>query len=383
MSRRRFQRGQLTREGTGWVARWREDVLLPNGETIRKRRKERLGTIEDYPTKRLAQRALDDRLRDVNSTEYRPTSQITFQAFAKRWLDTVAVQHKPSTQRSEKSVINCQLVPVFGAMSFPQIQAEGLQRYVSMRGGSPNTVRLAVRIMKGMWKTAKAWGYASHNPFEGLKLPRAVKANTYNFTLEETLAIIEKAEEPWKTIFRILAETGMRPGELAGLRISDIDWQLCALSIKQSVWMSSIQTPKTDSSIRTFPISQSLRDALKVVISRPNKHGLVFTEDDGSPLVMENFRPRVLKPILEELGIRAKLDALGITRCGNYAFRHMNATIMDQKGVPLATRQARLGHAPGSEITLGHYTHPIENEDREFADYIGALLSPKGNEAIQ
>ena len=95
---------------------------------------------------------------------------------------------------------------------------------------------------------------------------------------------------------------------------------------------------------------------------------------------MDNFRNRVLNPILKELGIDNKL---GGRRCGNYAFRHMNATLMDQLNVPMKTRQKRLGHAD-EQTTLKHYTHAIDADDRMAADRIGALLvANNGMEAVQ
>jgi hypothetical protein len=95
---------------------------------------------------------------------------------------------------------------------------------------------------------------------------------------------------------------------------------------------------------------------------------------------MDNFRNRVLNPILEELGIDKKLERLGITRCGFYPMRHMNLTLMDSLNTPMKTRQKRAGHAQ-IETTLKHYTHAIDADHRLAADQIGALLSPKGEHA--
>jgi integrase len=91
---------------------------------------------------------------------------------------------------------------------------------------------------------------------------------------------------------------------------------------------------------------------------------------------MDNFRHRVLNPILAALGIDKKLERMGITRCGNYAFRHMNATLMDTLNTPMKTRQKRLGHAQ-IETTLKHYTHSLDIDDVATANALGALLSPK------
>jgi integrase len=106
-----------------------------------------------------------------------------------------------------------------------------------------------------------------------------------------------------------------------------------------------------------------------------NELGLMFASQEGNPLSMDNFRNRVLNPILKKLKIDKKLKAMGIKRCGNYAFRHINATVMDEIGTPLKTRQHRLGHAQ-IETTMTHYTHKVDADDRKAADTIGAMLSP-------
>jgi integrase len=396
MARRRYQRGSLKKEGDRWIARWREDIALPGGQVKRPRRREILGTTAELPTKRLAERALATRLEPVNREDYRPTSTITFAEFAAKWQKEIMIHHKPSTRSSEKSVIGVQLVPFFGRYEIRNINLEMIQGFVNQSEKSPKTVKNSISTLMVMWDMAKAWGYAQHNPFPRgtngrllLKLPTVVKGNGYHFTLEETLAIIDKAQGRWKVFFRILAETGMRPGELAGLRTSDVG--LRTLRIAQSVWQQKVQTPKTVNAVRTFAISSSLAEEVRQLIaeSEPNSYGLVFVTEPGrkrntggKPLSMDNFRQRVLNPILDELGIRAKVEALGV-RCGNYAFRHMNITTMSRIGVPMKTIQHRVGHSIGSDVTSEHYIHAVDADDLAAADALGALLSPKGKEAVQ
>ena len=402
LSRRRYQQGSLTKDGDRWVGRWREDVQLPSGEVKRIRRKEILGTLEELPTKKLAQRALAKRLEPVNHEDYRPTSTVTFGLFADKWMKEIMIHHKPSSQSSERSVIGVQLVPFFGEHQLRSINLEMIQRFVNTSEKKPKTVKNAVSVLMVMWDMATAWGYVQHNPFPRgtngrllLKLPAVVKGKGYNFTVEETLAIIEKAQGRWKVFFRILAETGMRPGELAGLRTVDVGPR--AIRIAQSVWQQRVQTPKTENAVRTFAISTALGEAIREMIDvdrhmhdrrtgalpglRVEPSQVLFTTETGRPLGMDNFRHRVLNPILDELGIRAKLQALGV-RGGNYAFRHMNATLMDGLNTPLKTRQKRLGHADIA-TTMAHYTHNVDADDLAAADALGALLSPRGKEMTQ
>ena len=407
MARRRYQRGQLVRDGSNWLGRWREDVVLASGAIKRVHRKQYLGTIAEFPTKRLAEREMERRLAPINSVDYRPTHRVTFAVFAERWMEMVLVHQKLSSQSTARSHIRAHLLPTFGSMKLADIRMEMVQRFVTNSKKSPKMVRNLVGTLKSMWNTAQAWDYVQHNPFlrgaSGrllLKLPAPWAYNPYCFTLEEGLAIIDKAQGKWKTFFRILAETGMRPGELAGLRRDAIG--NCTMTISQSIWGQRVQTPKTRTAVRTIAISPELSAEMQQLIaeSQPNAYGLVFVterwriranqhgmrrvnqHDGGGPLSMDNFRNRILEPILVELGIRAKLNRLGIKRCGNYAFRHMNATLMDTLNTPMKTRQNRLGHAQ-IETTLKHYTHAIDANDRSVANEIGLLLSGGGRNAIQ
>lgn len=411
MARRRYQRGQLLRSGDNWLGRWREDVADANGVVRRVHKKEVLGTVEDFPTKRLAERELQRRLEPINNVEYRPQRRVTFEALSRKWLKEVLVHQKRSSQSSARSHVRVHLVPAFGAMSLADIRMEAVQQFVTSSTKSPKTVKNVVMTLMSMWSTAQAWGYVQHNPFPRgasgrllLKLPAAAPGETYHFTVEEAIAIIDKAQGPWKTFFRILAETGMRPGECAGLRVCDVGE--CTLAVAQSVWGQKVQTPKSKNAVRTFAISAALGKQIQERIdgrgfaiesavyghndvSVGSRGGgfsgndLLFTTETGRPLSMDNFRQRVLNPILAELGIDKKLERLGIARCGNYAFRHMNATLMDTINTPMKTRMKRLGHAQ-IETTLKHYTHAIDADDRITADRIGALLaSNSGTEAVQ
>jgi integrase len=382
-ARRRYQRGQLIRSGDNWLGRWREDVEDDTGAVKRVHKKEVIGTVEDFPTKRLAERELQRRLEPINNVEYRPQRRITFEAFSQKWLKEVLVHQKRSSQSSARSHVRVHLIPAFGAMSLADIRMEVIQQFVTGSKMSPKTVKNVVVTLMSMWSTAQAWGYVQHNPFPRgasgrllLKLPAAAPGETYHFTVEEALAIIDKAQGPWKTFFRILAETGMRPGELAGLRRDAVGEK--SLTITQSVWGQKVQTPKSKAGVRTVAIDARLASELRRLIedTPENDHGLVFVTKAGKPLSMDNFRKRVLDPILLELGIREKLNRAGIKRCGLYALRHMNATLMDTLDTPMKTRQKRLGHAQ-IETTLKHYTHAIDEADRVAADALGAMLSPK------
>jgi integrase len=96
---------------------------------------------------------------------------------------------------------------------------------------------------------------------------------------------------------------------------------------------------------------------------RPNALGLLFATENGTPWDHSLVRKRKFHPLLKKLGI---------PQCGFHAFRHGNATLLDQIGAPMAVRQNRLGHADAQ--TTMDYTHAVTADERRIAAELGKIL---------
>jgi integrase len=371
MARRRFQHGSVELRGKRvpkWVGRWREDAFK-DGKLIRINRKAVLGTKSDFPTKKLAQRELETRVAPINNVSYRPLRTATFAEFARFWENNALTQHKQSTQLAIRSQLKKWLIPYFGSCAMREMGGQTVQMFIRRCSLAPKSCHNLVLTLRMMWRSAKAWDYASHDPFEGLVLPKAVRQERFFFTLDEIQRIIAAANEPLKSFFWLAAETGMRAGELCGLRIEDMDLDGCVINVKQTVWRGKIQTPKTVNSIRQFAVSPKLAFHLRTYLSTwsPNVLNLLFATKNGTPWDHNLIVKRKLRPLLESLGIR---------RCGLHAFRHTNGSLMDRLNTPMKIRQERLGHAPGSNMTLAVYTHTVGEDDRQVAKKLGDMLCP-------
>jgi len=370
MARRRYQKGSLLPKSglptNGlWVGRWREDVIQPDGTIERLYKWEVLGTVQDYPTRKLALRALQARLSTINSPTYSARPTATFADFAKCWDATVLSQHKRSTQSSTRSQLRRWLLPHLGRTALKDLEGQRLQAFVSNCGCNPKTIRNLVATLRMMWNSARAWGYVTHDPFDGLVLPRRGLVQTVTFSLDEIKRIIDSASEPYRTFYAILAETGIRGGEICALRISDLDLDNAVIYVRQSVWRGQIQTVKSRKGNRRFPISAELVGHLRTYLRvwQPNPLGLVFATKKGTPWDHSLIRKRRFHPLLKKLGI---------PRCGFHAFRHGNATLLDQIGAPMAVRQNRLGHADAQ--TTMDYTHVVTADERRIAVELGKIL---------
>lgn len=359
MARRRYQGGCSYRRGDWWYARWREDVINAEGKLERLLRCEKWA-VSEYPTKRLVQRELQRILAEVNARSYRAKPQTHFEVFAEKWKTSVLPNLKPSTQSAIRSQLRKWLVPSFGRLPLTHLTGEVIQKFASTAPTSPKTVRNLISTMRIMWNTARAWKLVEGDPFEDLRLPVRQKPQPRFFTADEMRRIIEAAQEPYKTFFWLAAETGMRAGELCALRWEDVDVEKGIVQVRCSAWRGRIGSPKTETGQRTFAISSRLSQCLA---ERHVAGGLLFHCSTGTPWDANLLVKRKLRPILRELDLE-----LG----GMHAFRHGNASVMDQANVPMKVRQARLGHAD-SEMTA-HYTHVISLDDRNAAQALEKAL---------
>ena len=314
LNEKRDENGRVDKDRSFWIGRWREDEIR-EGKVYRVRKWQELGALSALPSRRLAMRELEKRISSINDPSYRARPVATFAQFAERWKSTVLVQHKPSTQATIRSHITKYLVPFFGGLQLRDVRPESVQRFIAGLEASPKTVRNIFVTLQLIWKSARAWQYASHNALDGVVRPKPRKARRFFFNAEEIRRILQAAPEPYRTFYWIAAETGMRAGELCGLRVDDIDFNRGLINVRQSTWHGKLQDPKSENAVRTFAVSSRLRERLRMLLStwRPNKERLVFATRKGTPWDANLLVKRKLRPLLRELKIQ---------ECGLHAFRH-------------------------------------------------------------
>ncbi len=383
MARRRYQQGSLKTVGTRqkkWQARWREDVVTPEGQVVRVPRKEILGTLKEYPTRRLAQRELERRLSPINRLDYRPKRMCTFADFAELWQSRVVSQYKPSMRATVKSHLNTHLIPKLGTKVVGDIDCFDIQDFVSAirvktskkaeRGTLPpsgKTVKNLVSTLSMMRSTAVAWNLTDRDWFAGLVVPEWIKPEVRHFTLSEAQRVINAAEEPFKTFFWIIAETGIRLGEACALRPRDFRLDIQVVVIRWSAWRSVNLGSTKGKRPRIFDLSPELAEHLRAFVAKKKDDEFLFARADGTPWQGDHIVRDRLKPLLEKLGINL---------AGAHAFRHLNASLMDQIRTPDKVRQERLGHLDFNDVTLNVYSHAESKDHRSVAEQLGKMLAP-------
>lgn len=371
MARRRYQKGSLFLRGKRdpvWVGRWREDVIEA-GRSRRVYRKEVIGRKRDFPTRKLALRELEARISPINSPGYRGLRSDTFAQFSKWWQENILTgsRFKPCSRSVIESQLRVALVPFLGKYLMKDISWQILVGFINNCTKSPRTCQNYLMTLKLMWKSAKAGAWVNHNPFEGLQMPKCPPAAPFFYTAEEAKRIIAAATGQYKALYWLAAETGLRPGEICGLRLENLFLPENQIRVTHSIWHGELQRPKTHNALRTIAISDALTEHLAIYLKtwRTNPMNLLFCSATGGPIYPSSLRRDKLGPLCDKLGIKAK---------GLKAFRHCSATLMDQANIPLKLRQERLGHAPGSKITMVHYTHAVSADERSAALAVGNML---------
>jgi integrase len=366
MARRRYQKGTLVERNGVWVGIWRE-TILKDGKPKRQQVWRSLGTRADYPTRKLALRALEQAVAHVNDLSYRPRPVARFSEFAEKWQRKVLPLLKPSSQPPIRSQLRKHLLPQLGDTAMKDINPELLQSFVSSCGVSPKTVRNLIGTLRIMWNSAGAWGYVGHDPFNGLMLPECDAPEQPSFDAEDIRRIIAAAEPPYDTVFWLIAQTGIRRGEVCALDVGHVDLDNLFIVVRRSRSGRHITDNKSRKP-RMFPISPRLAQRLRSFVEGRQVDAPLFLSPKGIRLHPENLVKRRLKPVLNRLGLKG----------GLHAFRHGNASAQDHLNVPMKVRQERLGHE-NSRTTMG-YTHMLTEDSRRVPEQLDDLFCPVEHE---
>jgi integrase len=371
MARRRYQKGHVFLVGGTWFGKYREDVIGPDGNTIRKQITVSLGSKKDIPTKPLAKRRMEQVLARINSVDYRPGRFAKMEEFAERWREQILVGQKPSTKVSAESHLRTHILPHFGKHSLDQIGTEAQQIFVTKLTRANLSRKTTLNVMStlsSILSTAKTWGYVCEPVrYESLVHPcEEIETEARFFTLDQLGKILAAAREPYKTMFMVLAMTAMRAGEMLGLQWGDIDLGNRCIHIRRSAWYGRVQTVKNKTSEATIPLPAALAVSLAAYKEtwKPNPHGFLF--------VTRNIRPPSSNKVVE-YGLWPVLDLLSIPHCGLHAFRHTYTSLLLQSGATPKVTQEQLRHAD-PRVTLGIYGHVLGEDHRDAVEKVALIV---------
>jgi hypothetical protein len=231
MARRRYQKGNLRKRGQRnpvWELQWWEDCINPDGTLGRRRESTILGYVSDL-TRRQARKLAEEHLRPLNLGKVTPLSNLPFGEFVGRhFVPNVFPTLKLSTQERYRRTFKKHLLPAFGRSRLCDIGTLDLQHFVLQKmdaGLSWESCDHLRNLMSKVFTIAKKWNFfPGDNPASGIDLPekKAVREK-HALTPEQIQRLLAILREPCRTMVLVGLLTGLRIGEILGLRWKEID----------------------------------------------------------------------------------------------------------------------------------------------------------------
>ncbi len=333
---------------------------------------------------RQAIRELEDGIRVKRSGE-------TFEAFATWWMESIVEPtSRPATIDVYWADLRKFVFPAIGHRPLQEIDYRALHRMQrdllkrEKRGGgtlAPATVRVAMVVTRRIFAEAVRLRILSRNPMDLVQLPRAETAPVKIWTIAQAIAFLDAAaRDELHPYWSIAVLTGMRPGEMLGLRWSEIDLDQGTIRVERTRTYTALGRqvegpPKTNASRRTIDLSPELVETLRTLrlarIEAALAGGSGWRPHEEYVVVRTGGTPPSRTMVLDHF--HALIDQTGVPAIRLHGLRHVHASLLLQVGVHPKAIQERLGHANVS-MTLGIYAHVLPSGHRTAANDLGEAL---------
>ena len=374
----------VRKRGNTWTAYF----YVLDGEGDRRQRSK-----GGFATKREAQAYLQKTVHAVHTGEYVEPARMTLAEYLlERWLPTIETSLRPSTFDSYTRQLKLHVIPYLGNVQLQQLSVDHLDRlYAELikhgredgKGGlSPKTIHYLHTTVHKALHDAVRKQLLTRNVADAAdppKTPRGGDRGMQTWSPEQLRIFLAALRgHRLEAGYLLAATTGMRRGEVLGLRWRDIDFKQARLAVSQTLGQVNYKVifgaPKTVRSRRTISLDPATLAALsdhrarqrgeQAALGRAyNDQDLVFAKVDGSPTHPDYFSQCFDRTV-------AKLP---VPRIRLHDLRHTHASLGLQAGVPAKIMSERLGHASVG-FTLDVYTHVIPGHDQEAAEKVARLI---------
>jgi integrase len=369
--------GSVYKRSGGWA--FRVDAGF-HPETAKRRQVLRQG----FPTKKAAQLALNDLASASARGQVVTRSTISVKDYLTEWLATTRSKLRPTTHHSYAMSVD-RIVAHLGRYQLQSLTPLQIERFYTQQletgnrdGGrlSPKTVRNTHVVLRKALADAERLELVPRNAAAAARPPATERRDMNTWSSDDLGTFLEAIDDVRHSIgFRLLAATGMRRGEVLGLRWRDVDLDSARLAVAHTITTVGhdvvMGPPKTPRSRRNVDLDRrtvaALREHRKAQRERrlsagpawDGKHDLVVCDELGRPVHPDSFS--------REFERCAR--ALGLPKIRLHDLRHTHATLALKAGVHPKVVSERLGHATIS-VTLDLYTEVIPSIAKDAAETI-------------
>lgn len=290
-----------------------------------------------------------------------------------RHVEASRVHLSPSTRARDDSYLRSLVLPAFGDLALAKVNRLHVQAWINDlvgRGYAPATIRRAYQLVSVTFEEAIDSDLIPRSPCRRIKLPMQTRDEKRFLSPDEVEHLAESIDPRYRALVLTGAYTGLRPGELFGLKIHRLDMLRRQLQVVEALTEVKgelrLGTPKTRAARRALTMSSFLVDELAEHLSRyGDPAGWVFPSPEGGPVRRTNFRRRFWLPaVAASVGEPFRMHDM----------RHSHAAMLIAEGVHAKVLQSRLGHA-SITTTLDVYGHLMEGLDEAAAEMLDTVRS--------
>ncbi|MFT7014134.1 MAG: integrase [Pseudohongiellaceae bacterium] len=297
-----------------------------------------------------------------------------FEAFARQWQTEKKIEWRASHARNIESVLSNSLIKFFGKRVLSDITKAEILEFRSKlaskpgRGGkeqiAAKTINTHMALLKAILEEASD-RYSFENPYKNIKPLKLQRSHVEPFSLIEVNRIIESVREDYRNYYSVRFYSGMRTGEIDGLRWEFVDFKRGLIAIRETLVQGKTEYTKTDGSQRDIPMLGPVKAALEAQYQATSKLSpYVFCNTEGKPLDHNNITKRVWYPLLRHLGLKMRRP---------YQTRHTAATLLLASGENPEWVARFLGHA-STEMLFKVYSRYIPNLTRQDGSAFEQML---------
>lgn len=338
--------------------------------------------------KRQAEQRLRDILTNLHNGAYIAPSSMTFSEYLHKWLDFEKEKIAPQTHERYVEMAEKHIIPALGALKLDKIKPLAIQEYCSKalksgrvdgKGGlAPKTVRNLHGMIHASLAQAVKWQLLSANPADAAEPPRAPRKEIRTANAEDIAKLwAAAANTKYRIPILIALATGMRRGEVVGVKWDDFDAGRKILMVRRSLTQTrrGVEEKETKTGrARVVMIPDSLITELQAHRKEQELRKSILGDeyvDEGwicADLHGERLSPKWLGNQFTRM---AQSVGVGLTLHG---LRHTQATTLIMAGVPVKVVSERLGHSTVT-ITQDIYAHVMPHMQQQAADVMEEVLS--------
>ncbi|ART56301.1 MULTISPECIES: site-specific integrase [Comamonadaceae] len=303
-----------------------------------------------------------------------PSTTPLFSDFAEVWFVEAEVTWRRSYSITQRGALDKYLIPFFGDKEVGQITKADVLAFRASLAKVParkssNTLsnRRINSIMKPLRQILNeaADRFEFTSAFRNIKPLKMKRSDVMPFTLEDVQRILSTARADYRNYFTVRFFTGMRTGEVHGLKWKYIDFERRLILVRESIVLNEEDELKTDGSMRDIQMNEMVFDALQAQFkTRHPDSEYVFSLRSGKPIDNQNFLNRVWAPLLRHLGLEHRRA---------YQMRHTAATLWLAAGEAPEWIARQLGHT-STEMLFRVYSRYVPNLTRRDGSAMERLL---------